>query len=138
MPLVLRGGARLRSVVNTFIGLQERMSHTMTIPSWDVTADSEPDSKHAVTVQNDAWSASTMKWMQVQGRVEGWEGQLGKWCENDTHATRRAAQVDMWRIANRKKSTTVQRDRLGSCAWHYAKDNVKWGPGPQLWVGFSR
>ena len=57
MPLALRGGARLRSVVNTFIGLWERMAHTMTIPSWDVTADSEPDSKNAVTVQNDAWSA---------------------------------------------------------------------------------
>ena len=56
MPLALQGSVRLWSVVNTFIGLWERMPHTMTIPSWDVTVDSEPDSKNAVTVQNDVWS----------------------------------------------------------------------------------
>jgi hypothetical protein len=49
------GGARLRSVVNTFIGLPERTSHTATIPSWDATANLEPDGENAV--QNEAGSA---------------------------------------------------------------------------------
>ena|SRR6267142_1660989 len=49
------GGARLRSVVKTFIGLRERTSHTATIPSWDATANLEPDGENAV--QNDAGSA---------------------------------------------------------------------------------
>jgi hypothetical protein len=49
------GGARLRSVVNTFIGLRERTSHTATIPSWDATANLEPDGEKAV--QNEAGSA---------------------------------------------------------------------------------
>jgi hypothetical protein len=55
IPPAPPGGARLRSVVNTFIGLRERTSHTATIPSWDATANLEPDGENAV--QNDAGSA---------------------------------------------------------------------------------
>jgi hypothetical protein len=38
-------------VVNIFIGLRERTSHTATIPSWDTTANLEPDGENAE--QND-------------------------------------------------------------------------------------
>lgn len=41
-------GRRLRSVVNTFIGLRERTSHTATIPSCDATANLEPSGEKAV------------------------------------------------------------------------------------------
>jgi len=55
IPPAPPGGARLRSVVNTFIGLRERTSHTATIPSWDATANLDPDGENAV--QNEAGSA---------------------------------------------------------------------------------
>ena len=49
------GGRRLRSVVNTFIGLRERTSQTATMPSCEATANLEPDGENAV--QKDAGSA---------------------------------------------------------------------------------
>src|SRR5712671_1037 len=52
IPPAPPGGARLRSVVNTFIGFRERTSHTATIPSWDATANLEPEGENAVA--NDA------------------------------------------------------------------------------------
>jgi hypothetical protein len=55
IPPAPPGGARLRSVVNTFIGLRERTSHTATMPSWDATANLDPDGEKAV--QKEAGSA---------------------------------------------------------------------------------
>lgn len=55
IPPAPPGGRRLRSVVNTFIGLRERTSHTATMPSCDATANLEPDGENAV--QKDAGSA---------------------------------------------------------------------------------
>ena len=60
LPLLLippapPGGRRLWSVVNTFIGLRERTSHTATMPSCEATANLEPDGENAV--QKDAGSA---------------------------------------------------------------------------------
>jgi hypothetical protein len=65
----LPGDARLRSVVNTFIGFQDRTSHTTTIPSWNATENLEPEGEN--TVKNDTGS------LVASGRVEGSAEQVG-------------------------------------------------------------
>jgi hypothetical protein len=66
IPPTAPGGGRLRSVVKTFIGFRERTSHTATMPSWDATANLEPEGEDAV--QNEVGSGPNAVWLMYIGR----------------------------------------------------------------------